>query len=496
MIVPVASAPSSAGRKMTGDALTADDEASRVASRGASSTSSASDGRRSTDSLDSIPPSPADDVANLAQSVPRRFSECNHEAVARVHVGLHVIPCGHAVPGPRPEVLMVNSVPSMQTPPRDADVGREEKEAIAEPSPRERWSEEGHVATNGGDEAGGVADERHGDAPDGGLPLVETERSRLKLHIETSMKNIPDDSDIALAHVFRSMPTAAVVTVGLDTMVDIMEGRSEPCPMKMLSFVHVVYAMSSIIYEQDDAPRYNRQDYMRVVGMLWKPVDVKDDDFTQLTDSYLSQPDFEGGKGQGWSSDGLHRNRFDSLVFVAQYFLDDLEDSALDDENRTEVQAAALCLEHLRDASLDALDEGDYKTAACDTLTVLGRRYGGVAGWQGAVGEILDDVLKHFVTPRRLELDLMRVGKMRLSPGVYWDEYIPFVRSQVDSLFVSFHFDVVDSNPRLRYYRHSLFLMKFILQYPEPDETLILGYFQDDDSDCTVNLFVDDEDAE
>lgn len=61
-------------------------------------------------------------------------------------------------------------------------------------------------------------------------------------------------------------------------------------------------------------------------------------------------------------------------------------------------------------------------------------------------------------------------NQLRLSAEVFFDEYVPFVRSQVESLHQLFDAVVVDSNPRLRYYQHGIHLMKLILAKRDSDQ--------------------------
>lgn len=62
---------------------------------------------------------------------------------------------------------------------------------------------------------------------------------------------------------------------------------------------------------------------------------------------------------------------------------------------------------------------------------------------------------------------------MRLPSDVCFDEYIAFVRRHLDALYELYGSGTTGGNPRLRYYRHGIRLMRLIIQQPERDQPTV-----------------------
>ncbi|PNY28742.1 Uncharacterized protein TCAP_01345 [Tolypocladium capitatum] len=340
--------------------------------------------------------------------------------------------------------------------------------------------------------------------------LIQTARNMLDVHVANSMTSLRRDGKNHLVDQFLNMSPNSVADAGLETMMDMLQGHAAKSAVELLCFVHVIYSLSVVVHEQD-APRRctdlfiqavsygswlshrDRQAYIQVVGFLWKPSEMADGDLVELLQTSLSRPgrNLVGRKGKE-CTDTLEVCRFDALAFVAQYFLDgkdlggepdramtdlrvrvaELEDSALRDTQRPEIQASDLCMEHLQDVNLEAHEGSPFSVAASNTIDSLSLRYGSAPGFEPAMSYIRGRVKSSYVaTPRRLELELMQAGKMRLSSDVWFDEYIAFVRRHLDALYELCGSGTTGDNPRLRYYRHGVRLMRrTMIRRPEPDQ--------------------------
>lgn len=317
--------------------------------------------------------------------------------------------------------------------------------------------------------------------------LIHTAQNVIEVHIEGSMKGLRCDGKNHVVAQFCKMSPGSVALAGLDTMAEILSGNVVTSAVKLLCFVHVVYALSLVIDEQEATTRstklfmqamsygswlsqQDRQAYVQVVGFLWKPDGMPDSSFMELLRSTLSQPE-SGTEGSKGKAPAMCVGRdFDPLVFVAQYFLDELEASALRDTTHLEIQASDIYMEHLNDINLEAHEGSPFSIAAKDAITCLAQHYRDTPGLRNSMQDIVDRVkASHFATPRRLELELMQAGKMQLPPDASFDKYIQLVRQQVDSLFQLFDTSFGHAKPRVRYYQRDVTLLKSAIDKRIPE---------------------------
>ena len=170
--------------------------------------------------------------------------------------------------------------------------------------------------------------------------LIQTAQNVIEVHIEHSMKGLRCDGKNHVVNQFCNMSAASVALAGLETMSDILSGNIITSAVRLLCFVHVAYALSLVIDEQEAASRstalfiqavsysswlshQDRQAYIQVVDFLWKPEDMADGVFMELLQSSMSQPDADSGSSKGKApAKFLKADRSDPLIFIAQYFLD------------------------------------------------------------------------------------------------------------------------------------------------------------------------------
>ncbi|PHH84977.1 hypothetical protein CDD83_1095 [Cordyceps sp. RAO-2017] len=328
--------------------------------------------------------------------------------------------------------------------------------------------------------------------------LAQSARKLLEIHVGVSLDRLGYGGDNHLARQLCGLSVESVADAGLETMADMLEGRTPASAVGLLCFVHVAYALSILIHEQGAISRSadlfaqamsyrsclshpDGSAYAQVVGLLWKPSDVagghgadalRPPPAAAAWSPSQSQPTWrEGGRRAPASGE----KRPDPLVLVAQHFLDELEASAVRETRQPQVLASGLCDEHRRDSPAHG---GALVVALAvdDTMLPLAQRYGPVPGLALAIQQIWDRVKADpAARPRRLELDLLQAGKAHLPWDVYIDEYVQLVRGRVDALYGP------GANPRLRFYRHGIRLLgQLMAQRPEADKSVFATWTTDD----------------
>lgn len=170
--------------------------------------------------------------------------------------------------------------------------------------------------------------------------LAQSARKTVQVHVESSIDRLRKDDETPLTREFCQMSPCSVAIAGLEAMVNVIEGRPETSPVRLLCFVHVLYSLSFMVHEQDAfrrstqlftqavmyscwLPHRDRQAYITVVGLLWQPGSMTDDDFEELQRTCLSRSEPESPSRKGKERAGIaNRSRSDPLMLIAQHFLD------------------------------------------------------------------------------------------------------------------------------------------------------------------------------
>lgn len=282
--------------------------------------------------------------------------------------------------------------------------------------------------------------------------LVHTARDTLDLHVSGSLDKLAQlglDGKNHVVKEFRNLPAHSVALVGLETMSDILQGHQVQSPVKLLSFVHVVYALSLVIHEQDATnwwtdlfvqaisynswvPQRDRLAYVQAVDFLWKPVDMTDGDFMNLLQRNAPQSSSTSSAWKGKGPAGLTDSHNDPLLFISQYFLDgmtteqpdiglgqvadnlvELENASVRNQTIPEIQTSNLCAQHMKDANLVNLQNASFTNAANYLIVSLSKQYHNAAGFVSNMRDLLGKIRANLVsTVRRLELELLQSGKV------------------------------------------------------------------------------------
>ncbi|KAL6884251.1 hypothetical protein HDV57DRAFT_516674 [Trichoderma longibrachiatum] len=287
--------------------------------------------------------------------------------------------------------------------------------------------------------------------------LARSAQDALQMHIAESRSKIDDINENRLMVQLCQMPLPSVATAGLETMVDILEGRQASSPLNLLCFVHVVFSLSLVVHEQEASKHVDalfkqallysdwfsyddKMLYIEVVYTLWKPTAVRDKDIVELL-----------GMSKGKQPErSLPELRSDPLMLIAAYFLDELEYMAHSDSNhRGDVQ-------HKRD-NVGASHGSPFAIAARFMIeNIFTHQYSHFPGFELGVEKIIGLVNSGAVgTVRRLELELMQIGKTYLPSDTFFDDYVEVVRRHTDSLYTQ----GPEASSRSAYHRCSIQLL-------------------------------------
>ncbi|RGP64995.1 hypothetical protein FLONG3_9330 [Fusarium longipes] len=309
--------------------------------------------------------------------------------------------------------------------------------------------------------------------------LIWTIWSTLKVHIADSTSKLNHITKNPLVTQLKSLSTETITANGLQVLVDIIEGHEPTIPINVLCFVHLGYCFSLIAHEQDAASRsaelfgqaisystlFSREDrqmYIRVVKDLWKPAAMTEADVFNIVRAKTSPSTSRSSsvKGKEHEFSNMHDPDTDSLAFVAKYFLDQLELAALNVVDDAVIHTSQLYMEHL-----DIGMRIDSQQAATASLILQNnfQCYTHYGPFATSLNSLIRRVNSEFISARRLELQLIEIGKMSLPPHIYFDGYIRRVREQMGPLYIK---NASGGNPRSIYYRHGVELVKTIIAPP------------------------------
>ncbi|KAG8418604.1 hypothetical protein J3459_012208 [Metarhizium acridum] len=332
--------------------------------------------------------------------------------------------------------------------------------------------------------------------------LIHSARETLNLHVSGSLQKLQPLNHDGKNHVvsrFCSIPANSVSLTGLETMSDIFQGQKVQSPANMLCFLHVVYSLSLVIHEQDagnwltklfnQAVSYcswmtheDKFAYLQVVEFLWKPGDVTDEDYMRILQRCLTEPSSTptARKGKGLAMPIDFND--DPLLFISQYFLDEVEYAVLRNTTKPEIQTSNLCTKHLKDTNLATMQDSPFVDAAKSLIFALSQQYHDAGGFVSSMKELLDRIeSNHVCTVRRLELELLQSGKMQLPPDLYFDVYVKQTRAHIDSLQIQ---NGLQYTLRLQYHKLGIELMASIMHGSDvPALGIDLGELQPEISD-------------
>ncbi|KAK2592428.1 hypothetical protein QQS21_009880 [Conoideocrella luteorostrata] len=327
-----------------------------------------------------------------------------------------------------------------------------------------------------------VEDPTYGSLRPSAHTIIQSAQDTLELHIAESMAKLDGlvrDGKTPLAMNFHSMLPGSIAAVGLEALSDILQGKHLTSSLKLLCYVHVIYSFSLVVHEQSEAqwwtelftqslaysswlPNEDRLAYIQVVDFLWKPGDMTDEVFMDLLQRNLAPLSSQSSSWKGKAPAQFIDTDRDLLIFIAEYFLDELEFAALQDTTRPEIQASSLCIQHLKDVNLAMSPNSPFTFAAKYLILLLERKYQAAPGYLRSLSDLTTKIdSNHVSTVRRLELELMQRGKMQLPTDSNLDAYVEQIRAEINSLITN---GCLVVPPRLLYQRLGIELTASVMQ--------------------------------
>ncbi|KAI0132219.1 hypothetical protein BJ170DRAFT_612965 [Xylariales sp. AK1849] len=307
--------------------------------------------------------------------------------------------------------------------------------------------------------------------------LVSTTWEALKEHITHSKTNV-EYIDNPLARRLKPLSAQHIASKGLASLRSIFDDVDPTDAVDYLCLIHVVYAFSIIIHEDEVSSRCDklfrqalayrgflapeeRDAYSAIVSAIWQPADTE----RYGLDAPLSRASSLKGKDPELRLDPRTSLKADPLVDVAQNFLDDLEMSIFSGESRPiEVLTSDLWSTHLSETAPDLMASSSAFVITINCIIQM-LCHSFQATSQG------DDLITNLkavnqraaagciMTTRRLELELLQAGKDCLASSELFDDFIPQVRGLCDPLY-SKH----GLNPRIKYHTLGIALIESLIQ--------------------------------
>ncbi|KAL7820991.1 hypothetical protein V8C26DRAFT_392168 [Trichoderma gracile] len=301
--------------------------------------------------------------------------------------------------------------------------------------------------------------------------LARSAQDALQMHIAESRSKIDDINENRLMVQLCQLPLPSVAVAGLETMVDVLEGRQASSPLNLLCFVHIVFSLSLVIHEQEASKHvgalfkqallysdwFSDEDkmlYIEVVYTLWKPTAIRDEEIIELLKSRPSLTEVAMSKGKQ-PERSLPELRSDPLILIATHFLDELEYMALSDSDYRG-QSSEIAAQHKKD-SVGATHGSPFAIAARFMVeNIFAPQYSHFPGFELGMEKVVGQINSGAVaTVRRLELELMQAGKTYLPFNTFHDDYVEVVRRHTDSLYTQ----SPEINSRSSYHRCSIQLL-------------------------------------
>ncbi|KAK4158091.1 hypothetical protein C8A00DRAFT_39639 [Chaetomidium leptoderma] len=270
--------------------------------------------------------------------------------------------------------------------------------------------------------------------------LVSSAWDALQEHIVSSMVKIQDHRENYLANQLGSMSIRTVATTGLRTLRDLINGCQPSSASDALCLIHLVYAFSLVLHEQETSERLNslflqsleyvnglpsndRNFYRHLVINIWQPPD-----FSQAVINSPSGVMSDRPFGLSFDPKGKSPEVFtgDSLLTAARDFLDELETSLLIHSTLPlDVQVSDLHMTHLKDMGPGGSVNGALLATTKYVLEMLSQRCGDAG---------LDSRLRE-VYQRLGNGSISSVRRSSLPAAQFFGSFVPSARRLCDQIY-------------------------------------------------------------
>ncbi|KLU81463.1 hypothetical protein MAPG_00552 [Magnaporthiopsis poae ATCC 64411] len=281
-------------------------------------------------------------------------------------------------------------------------------------------------------------------------------------HVACSQVKMQKVTNNPLADHLRTLSPRVIAQHGLNALQALLDGHLSTSPTGILCLMHVIYALSVVVYHKNDVAMRCSHLYVQslvystvlseqakpffnqLAAAIWQPTDLSKTDLSQgLLRQYASIRRTPSQKGKEKSED-LSRHipyQEDPLICTARNFLDDLEFSAIlhSPSESPDVATSNLYAKHFQESSAKQGPSITLTAAAPHVLGKLAKKFNGSDDLLVRLKEIFRRVgCGSIVTVRRLELEILQAGKVCLPSSVYFDEFTSAVGHLCDRLYLKY----------------------------------------------------------
>ncbi|KAI2620094.1 hypothetical protein GGR54DRAFT_630594 [Hypoxylon sp. NC1633] len=284
--------------------------------------------------------------------------------------------------------------------------------------------------------------------------LVRDAWDALQEHVSSSLSKLSHIEGNSLVQRLRTQSPKAVALSGLSSLRNVLQGGDVADPFDYICFVHLIYAFSLVIHEDELEARCNMlyqqafahrrfidpayfEDYTQIVTTIWQPTS-NEQSLTQTRGIYLSGSANRKGKDREYHADPGATAGLDPLMVVGQNFLDDLENSVVSSgpQNPIEILTSELWSTHVMEYHPEPVHGSAFQVTADFIVNVLISKFQYPQSISPKLREIGQKVHAGYITTvRKLELAILQAGKNTLESSVLFDEFIPQVRRLCDQIY-------------------------------------------------------------
>ncbi|KAI1298032.1 hypothetical protein F5Y03DRAFT_409539 [Xylaria venustula] len=286
--------------------------------------------------------------------------------------------------------------------------------------------------------------------------LVEQVWDALVQHFSNSMSKLSRLQHNPLADNFRAYTPRTIASDGLARFRKTLNHNysAGPDPLEYLCFVHLIYSISLVMYEDNLLTRSNklyeqaiaysslfdaphRDNYYQIVTTLWQPNPQESTSRRQVRDS-TNRSTENKGKELDYQPSSISVANPDPLVLTGQNFLDELENVMVNGniQQPIEVLSSELWSSHLSSNQPNLQGPNAFTIASAFLVQDLCRRYHDSDNFIPKLTVIGQNARAgYYSTVRKLELELIQTGKSYFTSNDLLDQYIIQVRVLCDQIY-------------------------------------------------------------
>ncbi|KAI0009504.1 hypothetical protein F4779DRAFT_367634 [Xylariaceae sp. FL0662B] len=318
--------------------------------------------------------------------------------------------------------------------------------------------------------------------------LVGSAWDALQEHILSSLSKLAQIKGNPLVERLRTQTPKAVALTGLSVLKNILSGHDPTDPLDYICFIHLIYAFSLVIQEDELTIRCNElykqaltyrrflnpaylQTYTEIVTTVWQP--ARDEQSQNQATTSLSRGPSMKGKEPEYRANSTTNGGVDPLVSMGQSFLDDLENSIVngDPQKPIEVLTSELWSTHVAEFHPESTRNHPFAITANYIIQVLSQRFYSSDDLLTKLKTVGHKVHVGYIgTIRKLELAILQAGKSSLESSNLFDDFIPQVRSLCDPIYSQQEF-----HPRIKYHTLGISLVEALIQSIAPESQHVQG---------------------